>query len=195
MSKPVLYSLMAIALAAAGFAAYSLGVILRPAPDLQGTELSDPIDVGHLELVSADGHTVTLGDFGGVTAVFFGYTRCPDICPMTMALLADAYEDLGAPEGLTVVMVTVDPGFDTPEQTHAYATGFHEDFIGLSGSNQQVAAAAGAFYVGYNDTHAGMIHTDALMLVDEAGRFRMVYTSDSVPGVAPDLRRILASGW
>ncbi len=186
---------MAIALAAAGFAAYSLGVILRPAPELHGTQLSDPIDVGHLELVAADGQTVRLGDFGGITAVFFGYTRCPDICPMTMALLAEAYEDLGAPDGLNVVMITVDPGFDTPGMTHAYASGFHGDFTGLSGSNLQVAAAAGAFYVGYNDTHDGMIHTDALMLVDESGRFRMVYTADSVPAVAPDLRRILASGW
>ncbi len=186
--------LIVVALLAAGAAAYTGGRLLAPGPEPVGTALTDPIDVSQLKLVAADGSEVALGDYSaGVTALFFGYTRCPDVCPLTMARLADSYRDLGEPDNLKVVMVTVDPGFDTPEVTQEYASVFHEDFIGLGGSNQQIATAAAAFYVGFNDIGVEVIHTDAVMLLDRQGRFRMLYSTDRLPYLTNDLQHILAS--
>lgn len=194
MNPALRTALIILALAAAGLAAYTGGLLLAPKPEPVGTALTDPIDVSHLELVAAGGHQVTLGEFSeGVTALFFGFTRCPDVCPLTMARLADAYRELGEPDDLNVVMVTVDPGFDTPEVTQEYASVFHSDFIGLSGSNQQIASAAAAFYVGFNDIGIEVVHTDAVMLVDRQGRFRMLYSTDRLPHLTGDLRTILAS--
>lgn len=193
--KPLLRNaLIVAALAVAGAAAYTAGRLLAPAAEPVGTELTNPIDMTGIELQGIGGQQVRLGDYAGdVTAVFFGYTRCPDVCPLTMARLADAYRDLGEPDGLNVVMVTVDPGFDTPEITNAYAQVFHEDFTGLSGSNQQIATAAAAFYVGFNDIGTEVIHTDAVMLLDRQGRFRMLYSTDRLPYLMGDLKNILAS--
>ena len=194
MNAPLRTALIALALLAAGLAAYTGGMLLAPKPELAGTALTDPIDVAGLELEAAGGEQVQLGDYaGGVTAVFFGYTRCPDVCPITMARLADAYRELGEPENLNVVMITVDPGFDTPEVVADYAGNFHPDFIGLGGSNQQVAEAAAAFYVGFNDIGQDVIHTDAVMLMDSQGEFRMVYATDKLMDLGTDLGRILAS--
>lgn len=193
MNRGLFYALISIGLIAAGVAAYSLGRSLRPGPALAGTALTNPISVADLQLRAPGNTPVTLGDYANdVTAIFFGFTRCPDVCPLTMSVLAEAYRTLGEPENVDIVMVTVDPGHDTPEIAHDYASAFHPDFIGLSGSNTEVAAAAAAFYVGYNDTHAGVIHTDALMLMDRNGNYRRVYTSSDVPAIASDLADILA---
>lgn len=191
----MLIALIAVGVAAASVAAYTAGLLLAPKGEAAGTELTNPIDVSDLTLRSPGGMPVSLGDYSDtVTAVFFGYTRCPDVCPLTMARLADAYRELGEPaDRLSVVMVTIDPGHDTPEITDEYARVFHEDFQGLSGSNQQIADAAAAFYVGYNDTTTEVVHTDAVMLVDRQGRFRMLYTTDRLQYFTSDLQQILAS--
>src|SRR5690606_41484390 len=77
------------------------------------------------------------GDLEGDGAlVFFGFTRCPDVCPLTMAQLSSAYGAVGEPEDLKVVMVTVDPEHDTPEVVGAYVERFHPAFVGLTGTNQ-----------------------------------------------------------
>jgi protein SCO1/2 len=194
VNKGLLYTLIAIGLLAAGVAAFSLGRVLSPAPAPVGTVLQNPIAVSDVALLAEGDRQVTLADYDdSILAVFFGFTRCPDECPLTMARLADAYRDLGEPAGLRVMMVTVDPGFDTPEMVQAYAAGFHPDFVGLGGSNEQIAAAAAKFFVGYNDSKQGVIHTDTVMLVDRQGRFRQFYSADRLPGFTADLRAILAA--
>lgn len=193
--NPILrIALIVVGLAAAGVAAYTGGLLLAPKPEPVGTPLDNPIDVTHLEFEGADGSEVTLADFdGNVTALFFGYTRCPDVCPLTMARLADTYRDLGEPDDLNVVMVTIDPAFDTPTVTQDYAAVFHEKFVGLGGSNEQIAQAAAAFYVAYNDIGTEVVHTDAVMLLDRSGNFRMLYTTSRLPNLTGDLQGILAS--
>jgi protein SCO1/2 len=78
---------------------------------------------------------------GRLTLLFFGYTSCPDICPIHMATLALALDELGleAREQVDVVFVSVDPERDTPEQIRAWLDGFDEDFIGLRGAEQEIA--------------------------------------------------------
>lgn len=193
MSKSLRYLLFAVVLLAAGVGAFALGGLLRPKPAPAGTELNNPVDVTGLDLVDQHGSTVDLaGDFAGdVTLVFFGFTRCPDVCPLTMARLEKAYVDAGEPADLKVVMVSVDPEFDTPEVLGAYLSRFHTDFVGLTGSSSQVAAAARAFFAGYSGSDANIAHTDAVAVVDRRGKLRYVYTADAVVSIGADLSGLL----
>ncbi len=179
----------AVALTAAGV----LFFLLRPDPPLAGTELNNPVPVSGLQLVNHRGEKVDLAaDFGGeVTLVFFGYTRCPDVCPLTMARLAQAYEGLERTDGLKVVMVTVDPGHDTPEVLGEYVERFHPDFVGLTGSNNQIAEAAKTFFVGYAGAAPTVAHTDMVMVLDRAGNMRYMYGTEAVINIGEDLPGLL----
>ena len=194
MGRPLRLALAALLLGLAGVAAYVLGTRLAPGPELVGTALQNPPVVGGAPLVDPSGREVTLSqaaDGATVTLVFFGFTRCPDVCPITMARLAKVYRDLDEPDDVRVIMITVDPEHDTPEIVGRYAANFHPAFVGLSGSNSQVAVAARSFYVGYADVGSGQFtHTDVVAVVDRQGRLRYVYGSDKVPRLEVDLARL-----
>jgi len=181
------------ALAVLGSAAFLLGARLSPRQALAGTELKNPVKVTGYGLVDTSGRPVDLAaDFhGSVTLVFFGYTRCPDVCPLTMARLARAYELAGAPADLEVVMVTVDPGYDTPEVLAEYLARYDPAFEGLTGSNTQVAAAARAFFVGYSGAGSTVAHTDVVAVVDRQGFLRYIYGQDAVVQLGEDLPALL----
>ena len=186
---------LGIGLLLAGVAAYGVGVALRPPPELAGTALQNPPSMVDLQLVRGDGAEVRLGDVvgGTTTLVFFGFTRCPDVCPLTMARLARLYEDLGRPADLQVAMITVDPEHDVPELLEAYVTAFHEDFLAFSGSNAQIASAARAFYVGYAGIGTeAFTHTDVVAVLDKRGSLRYVYSQSNLPRLPADLPTILA---
>ncbi|MBL8548045.1 MAG: SCO family protein [Hyphomonadaceae bacterium] len=104
---------------------------------------------GPIDLVDANGARITQADFAGAPAVmYFGFTHCPDICPTSMYTLAEA---LAEPNGYDVqpILVTVDPERDTPQRMGEYAhtEGFPRGLVGLSGSREQIDAAARAFQV------------------------------------------------
>ena len=183
------YVYLGAALVVAAVGAYALGVLLRPAPEMAGTALTNPVSVEGLALVDHHGEVATLADdfLGDVTLVFFGFTRCPDVCPLTMARLARIYESLGEPDGLQVVMVTVDPEHDTPEVLGRYVTGYHPDFVGLTGTTSDVAAAARAFFVGYAGLDRDIVHTDVVAVLDRGGSLRFVYGQDDVMFLERDL--------
>lgn len=194
VNRSVRYAIYAAVLVAAGVGAYLLGNALRPKPEPAGTALQNRVAVEGLTLLDQRGEEFELaGDLSGeVALVFFGFTRCPDVCPLTMAQLASAYGSVGEPEGLKVVMVTVDPEHDTPAVVGAYVERFHPSFVGLTGSNPQVAAAAKAFFVGYGGAGLDTIHTEYVAVLDRQGRIAYVYGSDVVPTLARDLPRLLA---
>jgi len=189
--RPLRLAVLVALLVAAGAGAYTLGTRLAPAPELAGTELQNPPPVGEAVLLDPDGREVTLLEAAGgarVTLVFFGFTRCPDVCPITMARLAKIYRDVGEPDDVQVLMITVDPAHDTPDVVGRYAAQFHPSFVGLSGSNAQVAVAARSFYVGYADIGGGQFtHTEVVAVVDRDGRLRYVYGNDKVPRLEADL--------
>jgi protein SCO1 len=187
--------LTVVTLALAGVAAYTLGVALRPPPELGGTALQNPPSMVDLELVRGDGVEVRLGDAlqGTTTLVFFGFTRCPDVCPFTMARLGQMYEDMGRPGNLNVAMITVDPEHDTPELLRTYVSAFHPDFLAFSGSTAQIATAARAFFVGYAGIGTeNFVHTDVVAVLDRSGSLRYVYSQQNLPRLPGDLPQILA---
>jgi len=115
---------------------------------------------------------------GKWSAVFFGYTFCPDTCPTTLTALARAMDGLGPrARRLQVVFISVDPARDTPAQLKSYLSSpaFPKGAIGLTGSAAQVAAAARAWRVYYRKVGSGadysMDHTAIVYLMDPQGRF------------------------
>lgn len=137
---------------------------------------------------------MTLGAWRGqYLLVLFGYTRCPDTCSLTLGRLAKAYEDLGRPPNVQVVMVSFDPQHDTPELTQRYIGGFDPSFVGLSGSTSDIAQAARRFYVGYRRIdRKDFVHTDSVALIDPEGRMQLVYTQDKIARLTDDLTTVLA---
>jgi len=106
---------------------------------------------GPFELVGKDGNTVTAKDFRGrYMLVFFGFTHCPDICPAELQVMSAALDDLGADAKKVVpVFITVDPERDTPDVVSAYVKNFGPNFVGLTGSPEQIAKVAKEYRVTY----------------------------------------------
>lgn len=105
-------------------------------------------------LLDQQGEFFTNTDFRGHwNLVFFGFTNCPDICPLTMAELGQFYAnlDFNEDEKPRVYLVTVDPENDNPESMAAYLANYNDEFIGLSGDPAQIAQLAAELYVGYGD--------------------------------------------
>jgi protein SCO1/2 len=102
-----------------------------------------------LRLRRSDGHVFDLAqERGNVVLVFFGYTHCPDICPLTLSIFVGVRRRLGPrAERVRFVFVTVDPGRDSPERAMAYARQFDSTFIGLSGDSASLAAVQRSFHM------------------------------------------------
>lgn len=185
-----LAALLVVVLAGAVF------LLARPeGPELHGTSLKDPPSVRDVTLASTTGETVQFGDWqGDLMLVFFGYANCPDVCPLTMAKLASAYRALGEPEGLQVIMVTVDPERDTPELLQKYVENFHPEFVGLTGTPQQIADASARFYATSLQQPDGQVsHNSHVTLIGRKGRVRVVYNQDKIDRLLQeDLELLLA---
>lgn len=159
-----------------------------------GTALDTPVLVDDFTLTSAGGKAALSDWRGKYLLVFFGFTECPDVCPLTMGRLANIYRDLGEPEGVQVVMVSVDPETDTPARVQRYVESFHPSFVGLTGSTSDIAEAARTFFVGYRQLGEGVAHTAYVTLLDREGKMRLVYAQDKVPRLEDDLKAILERG-
>ena len=110
--------------------------------------------LSEFRLIDQQGELFTKVDLqGSWNLVFFGFTYCPDICPLTMAELGQFYAGLDFNQDVKprVLLVTVDPGRDNPESMAAYLANYNEEFIGLSGDPEQIAQLAAQLYVGYGD--------------------------------------------
>ncbi len=107
---------------------------------------------GPFSLMGEGGKTVTDKDFRGRhMLVFFGFTNCPNICPAELQVMSQALDRLGdKAKELVPVFITLDPERDTPEAVARYVKSFGEEFVGLSGSPESVAAAAKAYRVAYS---------------------------------------------
>jgi protein SCO1/2 len=124
---------------------------------------------------------------GRWTLLFFGYTYCPDVCPMTLQLLQTVTGKLATQDAggdLQVVLVSVDPERDTPQRLRDYVHYFNPDFIGVSGPHDQLrtlTAGLGAFYgkaENQNDPQQYLVdHSAGLFLLSPAGRIRALFSA------------------
>lgn len=158
---------------------------------------------GPFQLVDQNGRPADQSLLKGKwSAVFFGYTYCPDVCPTTMQALAGAEAKLGdKARNLQVVFITVDPERDTPAQLKTYLStpAFPKDAIGLTGTQAQVAAAAKAYRVYYQKEGQGegysMAHSSIVYLMNPAGKFVTALTESQTPSeVATQIGDAMASG-
>lgn len=187
-----LFVLAACALALMSFSLLQIDRV--SATEYYGTALDNPVRVDTITLTAAEGQK-SLADWRGkYLLVLFGFTECPDVCPLTLGRLAKIYRDLGEPDDVQVVMVSVDPETDTPKRVGRYVEGFHPSFVGLTGSSQDIAKAARTFFVGYQQLGKGVDHTDAVALLDREGRMRLVYRQDKVARIGDDLDKALRRG-
>jgi protein SCO1/2 len=177
--------------------------VIGAKPQFHATDITGA-DFGRgLALPDIVGRMRTLADFKGkVPVIFFGYTQCPDVCPTTMAEIAEVKKLLGKDgDRLQGVFVTIDPERDTPEILKGYVTSFDPGFVALRGSAEQTAAAAKEFKVFYAKV-AGkspgsytMDHTAASYVLDTEGRVRLFVRYGSEPtALAADVEALLKAG-
>jgi protein SCO1/2 len=129
---------------------------------------------------------------GKVAVVFFGYTHCPDVCPLTLAKLKQALQELGDSSGdVQVLLVTTDPARDTPEQLQEYVSTFNPAFLGLTGAPEQLEKVWADYGVMVMD--GGETHSSRVYVIDRAGNLRLTFSADLQPqDIAHDLALILA---
>ena len=154
-----------------------------------------------LTLPDADGHMRSLTDFKGkVVVLFFGYTQCPDVCPTTMAELAEVKKSLGKDgDRVQGVFVSIDPERDTPQLLKSYMGSFDPSFVALRGSVEQTKAAAKDFKVffakvpGKTEGSYTMDHTAGSFIYDTQGRLRLFTRYGAgAKALTGDLQKLLA---
>jgi protein SCO1/2 len=138
---------------------------------------------------------------GSVVLIFFGYTSCPDVCPMTMAKLNTVYKKLGKDaERVKTVYITVDPGRDTPEVLKTDLAIFHIGAIGLTGTKAEIDKVVAQYGASYEITPAPqsevkytVSHSTNIYGLDTAGRTRILFPYESTADkIAKGIRDLLA---
>jgi len=157
---------------------------------------------GPFALIAPDGTTVTEQTFRGKwLLVYFGYTFCPNTCPMTLNEIATALEKLGTDATkMQPLFITVDPQRDTREVLEQYTRSFDPRIVGLTGSPQQIDAVTQEYgaYAARDKTGPGpedyvIDHSTYLYVMDPGGKFDRAFDADtSGDRIADALRELLA---
>jgi protein SCO1/2 len=191
---PILGALLGILL---GLAVLSMfrphvfsGVVLQssePAPAMDGLTYTDgtPVDIAALR--------------GNVVFVYFGYTHCPDVCPLTLGTVDDALDALGDDAGrVETIMVTVDPERDTSDVLESYVAAFNDGFRGVVGEEPDIRSVATRYGVTYQHEEEGATesylvnHTASLLTIDRDGALRVIYPFGvEAEELTADLRELL----
>ncbi len=193
----------AIAVVAALAGVYVARMLSQPAvPSLEsGTSLPQPRVLPEFNLVDThDAAATTASLRGHPTLVFFGFTHCPDVCPTTLATLAIVQKQVLAQDrklaGLKIALISVDPERDTPQQLGSYIASFGGDFIGLTGSADEIVKASRGFGVAAARVDLGggnytMDHSAAVFALDSQARVVAVFSPPfSAPALARDVARL-----
>jgi len=169
---------------------------------LSGSGGNSPISIGGpFTLEDGSGKPVTDRDFRGkFMLVYFGYTFCPDVCPTTLNAVADAMDKMGpAADRIRPVFITVDPKRDTPAVVKQYAAAFGPSITGLTGTPEEIAAAAKEYRVYYAEHRTGsgpndysMDHSSVLYLMGPDGGFIAPVRADlSGDEIAANLKKLM----
>jgi len=201
---------------AAAFVLFSMGAALSACNRDEGWHATDITGVSpDLELAmtrAEDGRHVTAADYSGkVTLLYFGYTFCPDICPTTLANVAEILKGLGGEASkLRVLLSTIDPGSDTAKILNQYTDAFAPQVDGLAGTADQLAALARRYRIAYsvkpNDdpSRYEVSHSPAIYVFGKQGKARLLIGNlgigkPDLKGIGADLHRLIGEsggpGW
>lgn len=192
----------ALAWLAATALAFLLGCGPAQRSDFKATDITGADFGRRLELTDHNGVRRSLADFKGkLVVLFFGYTHCPDVCPTTLSDVAAAFRMMKPEEAsqVQVLFVSVDPGRDTPDMLRQYVPYFHPSFLGLLGSEAEVATAAKEFRIHYRKhVEPGasdylVDHTAGSYVLDRQGRLRLFQPfAQPAADIAHDLLLLLS---
>ena len=186
-------------LVAVVLAACLLAGCARSGPSFNNSDITGADWGRGFTLTDHAGQPRSLADFRGkVVVLFFGYVFCPDVCPTTLAEFKGVLEQLGQDaKRVQVLFVTVDPNRDTATVLRQYVTAFHPDFLGLRGTEDQLARTAKEFKVYYQKVPGAkpdsytVDHTAGSYVFDPNGRIRLFVSYGQVRGLAEDIRTLL----
>ena len=166
-------------------------------PKFKSTDITGADYGKSFDLTDHNGKARHLEDFRGKAVVmFFGFTHCPDVCPTTLADMAQVVKSLG-PDGdrVQVLFVTVDPERDTQADLGKYVTAFDRRFLGLYGTPEQTSRVAKEFKIYYEKRKTGntytVDHSAQSYVIDPQGRLRLFVRHDRISSDLPDDLRTL----
>ena len=187
---------------AASHALASIGALVGYPPAGAGAIVPPAVQIGGpFHLVDQNGTAVTDADYRGRwMLMYFGYTFCPDVCPTELQTIAGSLDKLGAEaDKVAPLFITVDPARDTPAVLAKYVALFGHRIVGLTGTPDEIAAAARAFRVYYAKAPVGgaatylMDHSSFVYLLDPKGRLAALFNQDtSADDLAAGIRERLA---
>jgi len=184
----------------AALAAVLLAACSPGAPKFEASDITGSSFGRDFSLRDPKGVTRSLADFRGKAVVlFFGYTQCPDVCPTTLATLAQAMKKLGpAADRVQVLFVTIDPARDTPALLAQYVPAFDPRFLGLWGDAAATARTAKEFKILYEKVPGAtpgsytMDHSAGTYIFDPQGRLRLYVAYGQGPEIyAHDVKLLL----
>jgi len=193
----------ALELIASAFALSAVAACSESKPQFKAIDLTGADYAKDFHLTDQNGQPRSLADFRGkVVVLFFGYTQCPDVCPTTMADLAQAKKALGADgDKLQVLFVTVDPERDTAALLKGYMANFDPTFLALRGTPEQTEQVAKDFKVYYKKVDGPtpatytMDHSAASYVYDKQGRLRLYARYGNGPeALVSDLKLLMQQG-
>lgn len=180
----------------------SLLLSCNETPVWHATDISGALPDLEFSLVGTDGETVKSSQFlGKPVLLFFGFTNCPHICPMTLTQLSMVVDKMGAQaKDMQVLLVTVDPDRDTPEVMQKFTTSFGPWLTGLTGTEEALSALRESYGVyaamesSRDKGEYNVMHTTAVFVFDAQGRARLLMSDVSNRDfVVADLRQLLGA--
>ena len=175
-------------------------LVFRRPYSFHGTVINPPLPMTDFSLQTTNSEAFRLSDQKGkIVLLFFGYTSCPDVCPVTLATFKQVHEQLGEDaQKVRFVMITADPDRDTPEIVSAYTARFNPEFIGLSGdlTNLEAIWKELGVYVEKQDSGsaAGYLvsHTASVYVLDQSGSLLMTFPyGTSATDMTDDISQLL----
>ena len=115
--------------------------------------------------------------------VYFGFTSCPAICPAALAVMTEAYVQLGESAAeIKPVFISVDPAVDTPEVMQEYLLNYHKDIVGLTGDKAEIEKLVKSYKAYANKADDGQVmHSDLIYLMDENGKYMTHFNNENTP--------------
>ncbi len=182
-NKPLYYALFGLAglaLIVMGWRAYAASY------RYQGSQIDPPVPAADFTLTDQNGQAFTLSDQRGkLDLIFFGYTNCPDVCPITLTTYARVRARLGdQADNVRFIFITVDPERDTTGQIKTHLAHFDPQIIGLTGTRLELEPVWKEYGVFQSQresadlAHYDVDHSSRIYVVDAQGNWRMTYPAE-----------------